>query len=203
MLRDSHIQPLTTVQVMVACASVASSKPKAELDSHADTCVVGDNCLIIHDYNKPVNVYSYDPKDGHRSAKTVDATVGYQDPQSGQKFILMINQAIYIDGLVNHLLCPMLCHLNGVQISKVPKFIVENQSKTTHAIELVDPSDATHPLIILFQLIGVASYFYIYSPSVAKYEKVDNPKIHLTAEEPPWDPSRNEYSGGETHMLDH
>ena len=34
---------------MVAHASVASSKPKVELDSHVDTGVVGDNCLVIHD----------------------------------------------------------------------------------------------------------------------------------------------------------
>ena len=68
---------------MVAHASVASSKPKVELDSHTETCVVGDNCLVIHDHNRPVNVYSYNPEDGHRSAKTVDATLGYQDPQSG------------------------------------------------------------------------------------------------------------------------
>ena len=40
-----------------------------------------------------------DPKNGHRSAKTVDPTVGYQDSQSGQTFILMINQAVCIDGL--------------------------------------------------------------------------------------------------------
>ena len=63
---------------MVAHASVASSKSKV-----ADMCVVGGNCLVIHDHNRPVNVYSYDPKDGHRSAKTNDATVGYQGPQSG------------------------------------------------------------------------------------------------------------------------
>ena len=93
----------------MAHASVVSSKPKVELDLHAVMCVVGDNCLVIHDHNRPVNVYSYDPKDGHGSAKTIDATVGYQYPQSGQKFILMINQAIRIDGLVNHLLCPMHC----------------------------------------------------------------------------------------------
>ena len=47
---------------MVAHASVASSAPKVEINSHAD---------------------SYDPEDGHRSAKTVDAGVGYQDLQSG------------------------------------------------------------------------------------------------------------------------
>ena len=89
---DSHIKPLSTIQVIVAHASVVSSKPKIEFDSHADTCVVGDNCLVIHDHNRPETVYSYDPKDGQRSTKTVHATVGYQDPQSGQKFILMKNQ---------------------------------------------------------------------------------------------------------------
>ena len=75
---------------MVAHASVASSKPKVELYSHANTCVVGDKCLVTHNHNRPVNVCSYDPKDGYKIAKTVDATVGYQDPQSGQRFILII-----------------------------------------------------------------------------------------------------------------
>ena len=69
---------------MVAHAAVASSKPKVELDSHADTCVVCINCLVIYDHNRLVNVYSYDPKDGHRSAMTVDVAVGYNDPQSVQ-----------------------------------------------------------------------------------------------------------------------
>ena len=145
---------------MVAYASVASSKLKVELDSHADTCGVGDICLVIHNLNRPVNVYSYDPKDDYRSAKTVNATVGYQDPQSGQKFILMINQAICIDGLVNHLLLPMQCCLNGVQINEVPKFLAKTQSETTHAIELVNPFDAAHPLIILLKLSHITHYFW-------------------------------------------
>ena len=64
------------MQVTVVNGSVQVANLK-ELDSHADMCVVGDNCLVIHDHFRPVNVYSYDPKDGHKSAKTVDATVGY------------------------------------------------------------------------------------------------------------------------------
>ena len=67
-------------------------------------CVVGDSRFVTCECNRPVNVSSYDPKGGHRSAKTVDAAVGYQDPQSSQKFILIMNQAIHIDGLVNNLL---------------------------------------------------------------------------------------------------
>ena len=92
-LKQKFIKPLSTIQVIVTHSSVSSSKPKEELDLHADMSVVGDNCLVIHDHNRPVNVYSYIPKDGHRSTKTVDATVGYQDPQSRQEYILMIRQA--------------------------------------------------------------------------------------------------------------
>ena len=43
----------------------------------------------------------------------------------------------------------------------------------------------------------------MYYPSVAEYENDDIPKIHLTAEEPPWDPSTNEYSERETQMINH
>ena len=57
---------------MVAHASVASSKPEVKLDSHADTYMVRDNCLVTHDHNRLVDVYSYDPKDGHRIATTVE-----------------------------------------------------------------------------------------------------------------------------------
>ena len=155
----------------VAHASVTSCQHKVELDSHADICVVGNNCLVIHDLNRPVNVYSYDPKDGHRSTKTVNTAVGYQDPQRGQKFILMINQAILIDDLVNHLLCPMQCHWNGVQINEVPKFLTETPSETTHAIELVDLFDAACLLIIPQKLSNVTSYFDVYSPSIIEYEE--------------------------------
>ena len=107
---DNFIESVTTILVTVAHASIAYNKPKVELDSHADTCVVGHNSSVIHDHNRPVNVYN--PKDGYRSDKTVDVTVGYKDPQSGQKDILMINQAIHISDADSNLLCPMQCYLN-------------------------------------------------------------------------------------------
>ena len=144
---------------MVAHASVASSKLKVELNSHANRYVVGNNSLAIHDHNRSLYVYSYDQKDGLRSAKIVDATVGYQDPQSSWRFFLMIKQAIHKDGLVNHLLCLMQCHLNVVQINEVLKFLPENPNKTTHAMELVDPFAAAHSLITSLQLFELTSYF--------------------------------------------
>ena len=37
------------------------SETRTKLDSHADTCVVGKNALIVHDYDRKVNVTGYDP----------------------------------------------------------------------------------------------------------------------------------------------
>ena len=60
----------------------------------------------------------------------------------------------------------MQCHLNEVHINEVPKFLTETTSETTHAIDLVNPFNATHLLLILLQLSGVTSYFDIHSLSI-------------------------------------
>ena len=85
-----------------------------------------------------------------------------------------------------------------MHISEVCKFLAEIPNETTHAIELVDPFDTAHPLIIPLQLSSATSYFDVYSTSIADYENEDIPMIHLTAEEPPWDPLTSEYSEKET-----
>ena len=65
-----------------------------ELDSHADTCVIGKYCLILNDYERPVTVYGYDRALGAQSFRTVSAVPGYIDPKSGQTYYLVIHQAI-------------------------------------------------------------------------------------------------------------
>ena len=72
-------------------SSLPVVKTKLELDSHADTCVVGDHCLIVHDHNRPVNVYRYDPKVGSKHVCIVDAAVAYTEPKTGQVVILLLN----------------------------------------------------------------------------------------------------------------
>ena len=79
----------------------------------------------------------------------------------------------------------MQCHLNGVHISEVSKFLVDSPSKTTHAFQMIDPFNAAHSLVIPMQLSSVTSYFDVCSPSIVEYKNEKNPKINLTAEEPP------------------
>ena len=66
-----------------AFTSLAVVKTKIELHSHADTCVVGDHCLIVHGHNRPVNIYGYSTKAGSKHALVVDATVAYMEPETG------------------------------------------------------------------------------------------------------------------------
>ena len=77
-------------------------------------------------------------------------------------------------------------------------FLAENPSETTNGKQSAYPFNVAHLLIIMLQFSGVTSSFDVYSLSLAEYENEDMPKIHLTAEEPSWDPSTSEYSDRKT-----
>ncbi len=70
-----------------------------ELDSHANTCVLGHGALIILDYNRPVSVVGYDESLRSKTYQTVSGIVAYDDPQTGRMLHLIINQAIHIPHL--------------------------------------------------------------------------------------------------------
>jgi hypothetical protein len=72
-----------------------SEETMTDLDSHADVCVVGDNALIIQDFERPVDVSSYDPKAPIRkSVQTVSAALAYIKPEDGNTIILIVHQAL-------------------------------------------------------------------------------------------------------------
>ena len=74
-----------------------------ELDSHADTSVLGNGYLGVADFNEPVNVQGYDPALGTKTYRTINGEVGYCDPLTGNSFRLVIHQDIYIPTLDHHL----------------------------------------------------------------------------------------------------
>ncbi len=55
-----------------------------ELDSHADTCVLGCDALILLDYNRQVCVEGYDPSLGTKTYATVSGVLAYDDPVTGE-----------------------------------------------------------------------------------------------------------------------
>jgi hypothetical protein len=99
------------------------SKTTLELDSHADTSILGRHALITLDYNQLVSVVGYDEALGTRVYQTVSGVVAYTDPLTGRMLRLVINQAIHIPHLDHHLLCPMQCRVNDVLVDETPKFL--------------------------------------------------------------------------------
>ena len=76
----------------------------------------------------------------------------------------------------------MQCHLNGVKIWEVSKFLDDSPIENTHAIQLVNPFDTAHPQKIPLNYQGYQFFSYECS-SIAAYKNEEVPKIHLTAEE--------------------
>jgi hypothetical protein len=67
--------------------------------------------------------------------------------------LLMINQAIYVPEVEHCLLCPMQCHINGVDINTT------NTTTLSHSITIADPTNVVYPHTIPLQLEGVLCYF--------------------------------------------
>ena len=88
-----------------------------ELDSHANTCVVGNNALITHSYGRIVTVNGYDPSLGQvTNLDIVSAQVAYELPNSSNVVLLNINKYVHMPTMENNLLCPIQPQMNGCRI---------------------------------------------------------------------------------------
>ncbi len=186
----STVCPIVTVKSL---DNLVNHKIQVELNSYADTSVVGSNVLVVHDHECNVDIYGCDSKSRHRNITTADAAVAYDNPQTGDRSALIINQAILIPSMKIILLCPMQSYLNDVSVNDMSKFLLKNPTMNDHAV--IIPSDVDDcSLLILLMLQGVTSYF--------KYDSDVIPKFHLTAEAPMWDPDSSSYSLQEECTLD-
>ena len=71
--------------------------------------------------------------------------------------------------LDHYLFCPMQCHMNGVLIHEVLKFLAPIPKETTHAKQIVNPFDATHPIIIPLKVNRVNSQLDVRKPTQEEY----------------------------------
>ena len=172
-----------------------------ELDTHADTTVLGRNCLLIHDFDKTVSVTGWNVSDGATKCRTVSGMVAYDHPVTGQAYMLVFHQAIYLESMDNHLICPMQCRVNGVEINDTPKIFVKNPAERSHAIVVEDPVAPDNSLVIPLQLEGVTSVFTVRAPSQQEYERSDF-VFEMTGESPDWDPQDSDLAQQEAAMLD-
>ena len=185
---------------------------QSELDNHADTCVVGDNALITHDFNRPVLFSGYDKSVACTKYFTVTDVLVYDDPLTGAVTLLVFHQAIHIPGLRHNLLCPMQMWMNGIQLSKNPKFLTALPTDHDHALllpdhtgdfETVNTEDTENgdinrgPYLIPLSLHDVTSYFCTRKPTIDEAELPPNQYFELTYKSSEWDPDATEFTDKE------
>ena len=122
----------------------------------------------------------------------ITAAIAYDDPKSGNVFVLLIHQALYFQDLDHCLLCPMQLRLNDVVVNERPKFLTERPSEDDHVIRC---EEVTIPL----ELHGVTSYFKARRPTKDEYLNCD--RFELTYPDPEWIPSDSKYSEEESRFV--
>ena len=166
---------------------------KVELDSHADTCCVGKNVLIVNETHRTVNVTPFLQSLGTvRRVPIVTAAIAYDDPRSGEVFILIIHQALHFTNMNHCLVCPMQLRLNDVVVNEQPKFLTHQPTEKDHAIIAED-------LLIPLELSGVTSFFPARKPTGQEYNQCTH--IELTSPEPEWKPHDVQYSEQELTYI--
>jgi hypothetical protein len=127
-----------------------------ELDSHADTCVGGSNCVVMEVTNQTVNVSAFTEAHGvMQNIPVVTAAAAFDDEKAGITYILILGQCIYMgDKMNNTLLCPNQLRANGIIVDDCPHHLAPVDHPSSHAIQSPDDD-----MIIPLLLRGVTSYF--------------------------------------------
>ena len=166
---------------------------RMELDSHADTCCMGNEVLVVNETNRMVNVTPFLKSLGVvKKVPIISAAVAYDDPRSGEVFILIFHQALHFMDMNHCLICPMQLRLNDVVINEQPKFLLHQPSEKDHAI-------VAENLLIPLELGGVTSFFPARKPTLKEYERCK--KIEFTSPDPEWKPHDVQYSEEEMTYI--
>jgi len=154
---------------------------RAELDTHADTYGVNNTANILEYLGKVAEVSGFSSSIGVlKEVPIVNAAVAYNHPTTGETVILIINQALYFDDNIEHLLLnPNQMKANGVEVDNIPMHL--SAGKSTHSI-LFPEAKYRIPL----NLHGVISYFNIRTPTLQEINTCET--LTLTSQGIEWQP---------------
>ena len=108
---------------------------RIELDTHADSIVAGANCCIMHYTSRECDVSPYrDDYSPIKNVPIVQAATTYQSPHTGQNYILILNEALWMGDSMQHtLINPNQLRHYGITVqdnpaSNEPMYIIANDA---------------------------------------------------------------------------
>lgn len=97
-----------------------------EHDSHADTIVLGKNAVIMGYTGRECEVFPYtDQYEGIKGVPIVKGATGYTDSSTGERWILIFNEALFMGTQLPHsLFNPNQLHHFGCAVQdKTPSLV--------------------------------------------------------------------------------
>jgi hypothetical protein len=123
-----------------------------ELDSHADTIVCGSNCIVMHFTGKECDVSPYtDAYEAIKSVPIVQAATAYDDPETGETSILILNEAIWMGDKMDHTL------INPNQLRAYGLTVQDNPFSEAPIFISTEGHEFTLPLQSKGTILGVAT----------------------------------------------
>ena len=79
------------------------SHGRIELNSHADTVVLGSNCVVLHHTGKVCEVSPYvDEYDAITDVSVVRGATFWTDQHTNKEYILVFNEALWMGDTLTH-----------------------------------------------------------------------------------------------------
>jgi hypothetical protein len=143
---------------------------RCDLDSHADTCVAGGNCVVLEYTGRNASVEVYSPVYPSKTIPIATVATAYDCPRTlSATFVLIINKAIFFgESLTFSLLSPNQLRDNDVDV---------DERHRRHAPDSIfGISIPSKPLFIPFELDDLIAGFNMRLPTQAK---LDNVALHV------------------------
>ena len=140
---------------------------RIELDSHADTIVLGANCIILSNTGQSCEVMPYsNTYDAITDVPVVTGATLWTSPHEGDEFILVFNEAIWMGNTLQHTL------VNPNQLRAYSTTIQDNPFAST-PLQFEPPTGPTIPLATM----GTNIYCHTHAPNDRELSTL--PHIHL------------------------
>ena len=169
---------------VVSSVKDAHAEGRTDLDSHADTCVLGSNFDIFERTGQFCSVSAFSPQFKPTSTEIVSGRTAWDCPSTGETVILVVHQGLdFFDHVSVSLLCPNQLRVHGCVVDDAPTSMVPS---STHSITAPDLS-LRLPLV----LDGVMSYLPTRFPTPYEVEHCSH--VTLTSSVS-WDPYSQDFA---------
>ena len=125
----------------------------------------------------------YDPALGKNSYCIISGALLYDHPYTGRTYRIVIQQAVEIPDLKDHILFLMQVCTNSVTVNDCPRFMTDHSTEETHAI--IDDDEWGYKVILPLCLSGVASYLHVRLLAGNEWNQRETPRITLTNKHSP------------------